>query len=347
MRTIRREKWGSIVYRPESDEFEAHLAAPGARPVVDRPISAGILITGRCNLKCAFCYGDDESLPKEEITAGEWSKNFARLQSWGLMRVDISGGEPTMKRDFRHIVAAATDLGIATVISTNGLVLKPEQLSGFRDVRWHVSMDSGLEEIHEASRQFRVLKPSLGSIEKTSSFLQRCLDLGFPCRVLTCVGNHNREALFALGERLALLGVKDWNISKVLRAGRAQSEYERRWQVSDQSLRDQIQDLRCAFESLMRIRYSDRTDQNGFFLLALPDGSLATQFTDGRDKVKLGETLQMDLADLQSSHIFDLAAHGRKWIATTFESSADDGIGAFELPGAAVVEPYQPSLRVN
>jgi MoaA/NifB/PqqE/SkfB family radical SAM enzyme len=252
-----------------------------------------------------------------------------------------------MKRDFRDIVASATDLGLATVVSTNGLVLKPEQLSRFRDVRWHVSMDSGLEEIHEASRQLRVLRPSFGSLEKTSSFLQRCLDLGFPCRVLTCVGNHNREALFALGERLALLGVKEWNISKVLRAGRAQSEYERRWQVSDQALREQVQDLRCAFESLMRIRYSDRTDQNGYFLLALPDGSLATQFTDGRDKVKVGDALQMGPTDLQRSRIFDLAAHGRKWIATTFESATGDGIPAFDLLGSAGVEPHRPSSTAN
>jgi MoaA/NifB/PqqE/SkfB family radical SAM enzyme len=340
MKILRREKWGAIVYNRVSDEFDAYINSSTTLATVGRPLSAGILITGRCNLSCSFCYGNDESLPKEEIAAPEWRKIFARLQSWGLMRVDISGGEPTMKRDFPDIVTAANDLGLATIVSTNGLVLRPEQLSKFCNVRWHVSMDSGLEEIHEASRKLPVLKPSLGSLNKTTEFLQRCLELGFPCRVLTCVGNHNAEALYALGERLALLGIREWNISRVLRAGRAQVEYERRWIISDQSLREQVQDLRCAFEPLMRIRYSDRTDQNGYFLLALPDGSLATQFTDGRDKVKLGNPLEMNLTDLQNNQHFDLLAHGRKWIATTFESGGGD-IEQFSFPIAATVESHR------
>ena len=231
-----------------------------------------------------------------------------------------------MTKDFPKIIDSANALGLAVIVSTNGLVLNPDRLAEFSNVRWHVSVDSGLAEIHEKSRQLPVHKPSFGSLEKTSRFLLRCAELGVPCRVLTCVGTHNREALFLLGERLALLGVTDWNISKVLRAGRAQKDYEQLWSVSEESMKEQISDLRRCF-SFMRIRYSNRTEQQGYFLLLLPDGSLATQHTDGRDKVRLGDPLQMTLADLENHPDFDLRSHGRKWIAAELEMPGMDGLG--------------------
>jgi MoaA/NifB/PqqE/SkfB family radical SAM enzyme len=239
------------------------------------------------------------------------------------MRVDISGGEPTMRKDLPRIVEAAQSHGLAVVVSTNGLVLNPSRLSDFPDVRWHVSLDSGLDEVHELSRLLPVLKPSFGSLRKAANFLMCCAERGLRCRAMTCIGVHNREALFTLGEKLALWGVTDWNISRVLKAGRALAGYESRYEVDNDSLLKQVNDLRHAFP-FIRIRYSNRTEQDGYFLLVLPDGSLATQYTDGRDKVPLGNPLEMTLADLQDHREFDLSSHGRKWIAAELEMPGRD-----------------------
>src|SRR5262249_10335759 len=124
--------------------------------------------------------------------------------------------------------------------------------------------------------------------------------------------------LFQLGEEIAALGVQDWNISRILRAGRAQSEFETRWQVDDAAILEQIHDMREAYPWI-RIRYSNRTEQDGYFLLVLPDGTLATQYTDGRDKVTLGSVLEMSIDDLRAHPDFDLNLHARKWIAATVE----------------------------
>jgi hypothetical protein len=124
--------------------------------------------------------------------------------------------------------------------------------------------------------------------------------------------------LFALGEHLALIGVTDWNISRILRAGRAQHDYERCWQVDNDNVLDQIRDLRSAFP-FIRIRYSDRTEHDGYFLLVLPDGSLATQHKNGSDKVVLGNPLRMTLKELQDHPQFDLEEHSQKWISACFD----------------------------
>jgi len=319
--STRAEKWGRVVYDRSIDEFEAHLSDPNNSPVISRPLSVGCLVTGKCNLRCPHCYGNEESLPSEELDVKHWRDVFKHLRSWGVMRVDLSGGEPTLRLDLGRIASEAADIGLQVVVSTNGMPLANKGVAGFPITRWHVSLDSGLEEIHEQRRLLPVLRPSKNSLEKASTFISRCLDAGRPVRVLTCIGKDNKDALFALGEHLALLGVRDWNISRVLRAGRAQAEYSKRWEIADESVLEQVHDLRYAFP-FIRIRFSNRTRKDGYFLLVLPDGTLATQYTDGRDKVTLGNLVDLSLDDLRRDSRFNLRAHGQKWLSAVLEWQA-------------------------
>jgi len=313
---IREESWGRLVYDGEWDEFEAHLCDE-SKFVIDRPISAGCLVTGLCNLECAFCYGNHEALSADEMTVPEWREVFGRLSSWGLMRVDLSGGEPTLRRDLPEIASAALAEGLNVVLSTNGLVLHREGPGKIpREVRVHASIDSGFAEIHGASRRGRSLQPIRSSFEKSLTFIKKCLDEGYRLRVLTCIGSHNAEGLFELGELLALHRVQEWNISRILPAGRAQVQFNSRWSASDSLLETQVADMREAFP-WMRIRYSNRIEQDGYFLLVLPDGTLATQYTDGRDKLSLGKVMKMSLLEFQSHPSFHLEKHARKWIAAS------------------------------
>src|SRR3712207_43809 len=94
----RNEHWGRLEYDPALDEFIASSDADPSSISIDRPISAGCLVTGKCNLNCEFCYGNHEALPKEEMTAEQWARTFAKLRSWGMLRVDLSGGEPTVRK---------------------------------------------------------------------------------------------------------------------------------------------------------------------------------------------------------------------------------------------------------
>ena len=323
MASKRDESWGRLIYSPLMDTFEACASGPISKIDIDRPISAGCIVTGKCNLKCQYCYGNDESLPTKELSAEEWEVIFRQLRSWGLMRVDLSGGEPTIRPDISEIAAAAMEAGLSVVVSTNGMVLAKKGLSLLpTGIRLHISMDSGFSEIHEGSRIRRNLLPSTGSLREIMELAQRAVAAGYHVRVLTCIGRHNSHGLVELGERLALAGVGDWNISRILSAGRAQLYDKHRWEVDESAVLEEVHMIRECYP-WMRIGYSNRTRQDGYFLLVLPDGSLATQYTDGRDKVVLGRMETMSLEDLRKHPDFDLGLHARKWVAATTEYQAD------------------------
>lgn len=323
MNTRRNESWGQLVYEPDLDEFEAHVRDDVLSIELDRPVSAGCLVTGRCNLKCQYCYGNDESLPSTDMSSSEWADIFSRLSSWGLMRVDLSGGEPTIRNDINEIARAALDAGLNVVLSTNGLPLaKKESILPPLPVRLHISMDSGFADVHEGSRVRRDMRPSTGSMEKTMEVAKTAVDTGYRVRVLTCIGSHNCHHLIELGERLAVAGINEWNISRVLAAGRARQGDKRRWTVDEDVVLADIHAIRQCYP-WMRVRYSNRTTQDGYFLLVLPDGTLATQYTDHRDKVVLGSVKSMTLEALRRHPDFDLGLHARKWIAATTEFAVD------------------------
>jgi MoaA/NifB/PqqE/SkfB family radical SAM enzyme len=336
----RSEKWGRLVYDRLADEFEAHLTNDLYEAVISQPVSAGCIVTGECNLRCGFCYGNFESLPRDQITAQDWAKIFINLRSLGLMRVDLSGGEPTLRPDLPEIAQAAIDAGLNVVISTNGRSLAADRLDRFPMVRWHVSVDSGIAYVHERSRLLPTLQPSTGGFKRTLRFMQECVERDLLVRALTSVGWDNRDELFELGEQLALIGVPEWNISRVLPAGRAKTCYEQRWAVDDDYILDQIHDMRAAFSSMIRIRYSNRADQDGYFLLVLPDGSLATQSSGARDKVLLGPAAEVSLSTLTSSTDFSMVEHGRKWISArlisqTFHPMLDPSLWVDDMAAAS------------
>ncbi len=68
-------------------------------PVMRTPKSMDLEITTRCNLRCEYCShftsaGDVElDLPKEE-----WLRFFEELNRCAVMEVNLSGGEPFLRK---------------------------------------------------------------------------------------------------------------------------------------------------------------------------------------------------------------------------------------------------------
>lgn len=80
----------------------------------------------RCNLRCKYCYhlvnGDEWSGKSTPIDKARIV--LKRLATEGVDRVYFVGGEPFLYPDFAEVLNEAKSLGLSTLVTTNGTVLK-------------------------------------------------------------------------------------------------------------------------------------------------------------------------------------------------------------------------------
>ncbi|NLC71770.1 MAG: radical SAM protein [Desulfuromonadaceae bacterium] len=108
-----------------------------------------ISVTDKCNLRCRYCTPDGEIklLPRSEILSYEEIIRVVRVAvDMGINKIRLTGGEPLIKRNIIHLVAAIAQIqGIVDFgLSTNGILLRhfarPLTEAGLHRV--NVSLDS-------------------------------------------------------------------------------------------------------------------------------------------------------------------------------------------------------------
>jgi cyclic pyranopterin phosphate synthase len=127
------------------------------RPVRDLRIS----VTDRCNFRCVYCmpkevFGHDHRfLPRRELLTFEEIERVARVfVELGVRKLRITGGEPLLRRDLEHLIAALAgiDDDLDVTLTTNGALLtqKAQALADAGLSRITVSLDSLDDEVFRA-----------------------------------------------------------------------------------------------------------------------------------------------------------------------------------------------------
>lgn len=112
-------------------------------------------LTRRCNLACQHCYMDAEREASEELSLEEGIRLVDDLAALQIPILIFTGGEPLLSRNFFAYAFHAREIGLRTVISTNGTLITPEaaRLMAEAGIRYvGVSMDSVTPEQHDAFR---------------------------------------------------------------------------------------------------------------------------------------------------------------------------------------------------
>ena len=94
------------------------------------PMVAEIAVTSRCQLKCRHCsQGDFRKEENLDEFSTEKIKNLIdQLLKLGCFRVGFFGGEPLLRKDLFKLIKYATDKGMATRVTTNGLLLSEKNV---------------------------------------------------------------------------------------------------------------------------------------------------------------------------------------------------------------------------
>lgn len=129
------------------------------------PISAQLIITNRCNLRCIFCVNQkkiDKNYRSIEMSKEVAKDTIKTLKELGVKGIEFTGGgEPLLHPYFEEIMEYAIDLKITTALVTNGVRLTKISKDLLGKLDWiRVSINSGREDykkIHGVDQYDQVL----------------------------------------------------------------------------------------------------------------------------------------------------------------------------------------------
>lgn len=122
---------------------------------LDAPICLTWELTYACNLQCVHCLSSSGRRDPRELTTDECEAVIDELQRMQVFYINIGGGEPTVRKDFWHLVDYAVDHGVGVKFSTNGSGIDAtvaEQLAHSDYVDVQISIDGADAETNDHVR---------------------------------------------------------------------------------------------------------------------------------------------------------------------------------------------------
>ena len=112
-------------------------------------------LTAHCNLACQHCYMDSSREAREEMSLEEGIGLVDELADLLVPILIFTGGEPLLSRNFYALAFHAREVGLRTVVSTNGTLITPKvaRLMAEAKIRYvGVSLDFAAAQSHDAFR---------------------------------------------------------------------------------------------------------------------------------------------------------------------------------------------------
>ncbi len=112
---------------------------------ISKPNMIYATIAERCNLKCKYCYSW-KTTGENELSTEIWRRSFDELLSWTKNpKLNISGGEPFMRKDIFELLEFVVSKGALTGVVTNGYTMTPQmapRVVGLGLTNLNISIDS-------------------------------------------------------------------------------------------------------------------------------------------------------------------------------------------------------------
>jgi radical SAM protein with 4Fe4S-binding SPASM domain len=135
------------------------------------PFGAMVEVADRCNEACVHCYQIQGQ--RGELDTAEWKHIFDQLAELGVMLLTISGGEPTLRKDFLELVRYARELRFAVRIYSNALNITEamaRELGALAVQEVQISLYSHRAENHDAVTR---VPGSFSRVESATGFLRQ------------------------------------------------------------------------------------------------------------------------------------------------------------------------------
>ncbi|MFZ2975067.1 MAG: radical SAM protein [Candidatus Moraniibacteriota bacterium] len=176
-------------------------------------------ITRRCNLNCKHCYINANNGKYDELSFDEIKNLVDELSEMKVFVFGLVGGEPFLREDIFEILSYAKNKGLATTLSTNGILITKIIAKKLKEVEISevsVSLD-GLEDFHD---KFRGRK----CFDKVVNGIKELKENNIYTIVSTCVCPQNIESLDEMAKFIISLKIDSWRLFPIIPTGRAKKD---------------------------------------------------------------------------------------------------------------------------
>lgn len=172
-------------------------------------------VSGICNMDCKFCFSEWRK-NKKQIDTEKAKHVLDVLKECGLKAINLTGGEPLLRDDIIELCKYAKQLGLMTIISTNGILLpKREEVLNYIDAI-NLPLDSFTPEIHNEMRPCNMENHHSHVI-----YLIDYISKNYPkvkIKINTMIGKKNINEILEIGN-LINGKIAKWKLSKFLSSG--------------------------------------------------------------------------------------------------------------------------------
>jgi len=114
-----------------------------------------IELTDQCNLRCAHCYRDSSPERDQFIATEKLLQILHQMRGHGVSTIELTGGEPTMRRDFLDIFHYCAEHFSSVAIVSNGWFITDEwarQMATYDNVIVQIDVDGARAPAHDTLR---------------------------------------------------------------------------------------------------------------------------------------------------------------------------------------------------
>lgn len=161
-----------------------------------------------CNMDCKYCFSDWRTNPKKFSTK-ELIKYIDILKKEGVDQISFTGGEPLLIPDIETLIEYSANVGLRTVLCTNGILLH-EKLDGLMGIVDTIALplDSCDPEVHNYLRPTSAVDNHHSLVVSMFRMLH---DMPVKLNLNSTVTRHNYDTLQGVGD-LVGYAVKTWVI---------------------------------------------------------------------------------------------------------------------------------------
>jgi len=177
------------------------------------PDSVSLIVSKRCNLKCRMCdFWKDNKRDGANITLDAYEELFKDLRLFGTRAVQLTGGEPFLRKDLNDILKRARKNQLETIVVTNGTLINKDNVNDFaaNTNLVYISLDAPSGRQHEYVRGVPgIFKRIMESVKLLTSCIKKnaCNTRVVLCATITPQSIHDPSMMADLAREMGVNGI--------------------------------------------------------------------------------------------------------------------------------------------